>query len=156
MANDCPDLDHLERFLEGEFKSGKESDSWASHLEICEECRDLLYGHQQLVENLAELPVPRLSPFFNQKLRAGLEKQRTHVASARLRRFLLQGYWLLALALSFLILDSLAGPVHVPAVLSFTLAIPFILAVAVMGFVMSRFNLGVSDFILHTAVDPKL
>ncbi len=90
------------------------------------------------------------------KLREGLEEQKTGATSARLRRFLLQGYWLLALALSFLILDSLSDPVHVPAVLSFTLTIPGLLAVAVLGLVMSRFNLGVSDFILHTAVDPKL
>ncbi|HUV12084.1 MAG TPA: hypothetical protein VMY18_00505 [Acidobacteriota bacterium] len=156
MANDCPDLNQLERFLEREFESGKERNHWASHLETCEECRDLLYGHQQLVENLAELPVPKLSPAFDQKLRSGLEEQKAGAASARLRRFLLQGYWLLALAISFLILDSLAGPTQVPAVLSLTLAIPSLLAAAVLGFVVSRFDLGVADFILHTAVDPKL
>ena len=156
MANDCPDLNGLERFLEKEFESGEERKHWESHLEICEECQDFLYGHRELIKNLGELAAPKLSPFFDQKLREALESQKTDVASARLRRFLLQGYWLLALAISFLILDSLAGPVQFPSALSFTLAISGLLGLAVLGFVMRQINLGVADFVLHTAVDPEL
>ncbi len=101
MDKYCPSLGQIERFFEGAFKSGEERRQWESHLEIGDECRDALDGHQVLLKSLAgDFPIPRLSPQFERELKATLSRDKAPATSTRRRRLLLQGYWLLALGAS--------------------------------------------------------
>jgi hypothetical protein len=156
MVNSCPDQSRLDRFLCEDFESDKERKLWKSHLETCDECMDFLCGHLALSQELGVLPIPNLSPAFDRKLREGLENQKARASSARLKRILLQGYWLLALTCSFLILDSLEVPAQLPVAVTFTLATSGVLAYLVLGYAMRHSQLGVGEFLVHTAVDPKL
>ena len=156
MADSCPDQSRLERFLCNEFESDEERKLWESHLGACEECLEFVCGHEALSQDLGVLPIPNLSPAFDRKLREGLENQKAKTASVRLKRRLLQGYWLLALTISFLVLDSLESPTQLPLAVMYTLAISGVLVYLVLGSAMRQVNLGVADVLVHTAVDPKL
>jgi hypothetical protein len=155
MENDCPSLNRIERFLEAEFESAAEQKRWESHVEICEQCRDALYGHQELIENLGALSIPQLSPLFDQELQAALDKQKTPAGSENWKRLLLQSYWLLALGASFMILDSLDGAVQIPSAFSFPLAVSGTLALLVLRFALKHVQLGFLDLVHFAAVDPK-
>ena len=155
MTNKCPSVNQIERYLEEEFESVDELKFWESHLENCELCQDSLYGHQELVSNLGEIPIPKLSPFFDQKLQAALDKQKAAKTSTRWKRILLQGYWLLALAASFLILDSLEGPVQIPSGFLLTLAISGTLSLLIFRFAIRKVQLSFFDLFNFAAVEPE-
>lgn len=155
MANNCPGVNQIERFLEEEFESGDELKQWESHLETCELCQDSFYGHQELIRNLGELPIPKLSPVFYQELRAALDKKKTVAVSTRWKRLLLQGYWLFAFGASFMILDSLEGPVQIPSEYLFALAISGTLALLIFRFAIKKVKVGFFDLVDYAAVDPE-
>lgn len=156
MLKDCPDSNGLERLLGEEFDSEAERDRWRSHLETCPECTELLLGHRELLQGLGQLSSPHLSPYFDQTIRERLVSQKRRTSSLRVKRLLLQGYWLAALGLAFLILDSLEVPVRVTSAAAVTLVVSGVLTVLTLGFAMSRLDLGITDLLLDIAVDPEL
>jgi len=155
MITRCPEQVELERFLKGVFTSSVQKAAWNQHLLACTECRELSEMDQGLKAMFEELPSPELSGRFEFQLQAAVRRKQQAASKCRLKRLVLQGYWLAAFVLSYWILDGVTGSVQ----LSFDGTLKFLMAaflgLSVLEFFIRRANLDLVELVLNTALDPR-
>jgi len=155
MDKNCPSVNRIERFFRGDFESEVKRMQWESHVEICDDCRDALRGHHALAGSLATLPIPHLSPEFEQELEAALSRDRAPAVSRDWKRLLLWAYWLMTLGASLLILDSIQGTIQIPTAFWITLLVSATLPLIALGFALKQLRLGFFDLLHFVTIDPE-
>ena len=155
MITRCPKQAELERFLKGVFTSSVQKAAWNQHLLTCTECRELSEMEPGLKAMFEELPSPQLSGGFEFRLQAAVRREQQAASKSRLKRLVLQGYWLGAFVLSYWILESVTDFVQ----LSFDGTLKFLMAaflgLSVLEFFIRRVNLDLAELVLKTTLDPR-
>jgi anti-sigma factor RsiW len=156
MSEGCPDPDRFERLLRKECHGPRERLLWEQHLDRCESCRDLVELDQDLYESLAEVLAPKLSTGFEARLQRKLAARNRGARASRLKRRILQGYWVGAVLASLAILEPLGGfsgllPEATPVVASSAL---LLLGTAALLARAVRMNL--TDLLWRTVLAPRL
>jgi anti-sigma factor RsiW len=156
MSEGCPDPDRFDRLLRGEHDGPRERRHWEQHLGQCEACRELVELDQDLRRSFSEVPIPELSAGLEARLQKRLAAQRRGARVSRLKRAILQGYWVAALFASYAILQQLGGFSGLFPQATAAVASAALLLLGTAAFLARRFRMDLTDLVWHTALAPRV
>ena len=155
MSESCPDPERFERILNGEDADPREREQWERHLEGCESCRELLALEGDLRQVFSAVPAPELSEGFTGQLEARLTRQRQDRRGSHLKRRVLQGYWVGALAATAVILQRLGGVAHLLEGLDDGFLLAGVLALGAATLAAKGLRLDVPGLIWRAVLAPR-